>query len=75
MYYAVIFAANLAAAIFLLVFYPLQLPVWGLFLALAIAVTFLVPIGVSRRPGLGQSMTDLLFPARSSRPLPTPYWA
>ncbi|GAA6026094.1 hypothetical protein JCM8202_002520 [Rhodotorula sphaerocarpa] len=46
MYYAVIFAANLAAAIFLLVFYPLQLPVWGLFLALAIAVTFLVPIGI-----------------------------
>ncbi|GJN90368.1 hypothetical protein Rhopal_003379-T1 [Rhodotorula paludigena] len=46
MYYLSIFVANLAAAVVLLVFYPLQLPVWGLFLAMLIAVAFLVPVGI-----------------------------
>ncbi|KAG0658686.1 hypothetical protein C6P46_005682 [Rhodotorula mucilaginosa] len=45
-YYVGVFVFNLIAAIFLLVNYPLQLPVWGLFLALAIAIIFLVPIGI-----------------------------
>ncbi|GAA5961932.1 hypothetical protein JCM21900_001152 [Sporobolomyces salmonicolor] len=45
-YYIIIFVANFAAAMVLLTFYPMQLPVWGLFLAVAIAVVFLVPIGI-----------------------------
>lgn len=45
-YYAGIFVVNLVGAMVLLAFYPLQLPVWGLFLAIAIAVVFLVPVGI-----------------------------
>ncbi|GAA5832438.1 hypothetical protein JCM11251_006454 [Rhodosporidiobolus azoricus] len=41
------FAVNASAAIILLISYPvLQLPVWGLFLAIAIAVAFLPPVGI-----------------------------
>lgn len=36
----------LLASIFLVQYYPLQLPVWGLFLALAIALIFLIPCGI-----------------------------
>ena len=36
----------LLASIFLVSYYPLQLPVWGLFLALAIALFFLIPCGI-----------------------------
>lgn len=35
-----------AASIYLVVVYPLQLPVWGLFLANIISVIFLVPCGI-----------------------------
>ncbi|GAA5934611.1 hypothetical protein JCM3775_002003 [Rhodotorula graminis] len=45
-YYAAIFGVNLVAAMVLLTFYPLQLPIWGLFLAIAIAIVFLVPVGI-----------------------------
>jgi len=41
------FGVNFAGAAVLLTFYPqLQLPVWGLILAVMLAVVFLVPIGV-----------------------------
>lgn len=36
----------LGAAAFLVTFYPLQLPVWGLVLSVIMAVIFLVPVGV-----------------------------
>ncbi|BGP17800.1 hypothetical protein JCM10213_001699 [Rhodosporidiobolus nylandii] len=46
-WYLAIFLANFCAAVVLLTLYPvLQLPVWGLFLAVLIAVAFLPPIGV-----------------------------
>lgn len=45
-FYAAIFGVNLLAAMILLTFYPLQLPIWGLFLAIAIAIIFLVPVGI-----------------------------
>ncbi|BGP41555.1 hypothetical protein JCM10449v2_005546 [Rhodotorula kratochvilovae] len=45
-YYVAIFCANLVAAMVLLAFYPLQLPVWGLFLAILIAIAFLIPVGI-----------------------------
>lgn len=35
-----------AASIYLVLFFPLQLPVWGLFLANVISVIFLVPCGI-----------------------------
>ncbi|GAA5981396.1 hypothetical protein JCM11641_005307 [Rhodosporidiobolus odoratus] len=46
-WYLILFTANFVGAVFLLSLYPvLQLPVWGLFLAIMIAVVFLVPIGI-----------------------------
>ncbi|GAA5933561.1 OPT family oligopeptide transporter [Sporobolomyces koalae] len=46
-WYLMTFGVNFAAAAILLVFYPtLQLPVWGLVLAVMLAVMFLVPIGI-----------------------------
>jgi VIT1/CCC1 family predicted Fe2+/Mn2+ transporter len=46
-WYLYIFLANFAGAVVLLTLYPvLQLPVWGLFLAICIAVLFLAPVGV-----------------------------
>ncbi|GAA5852429.1 hypothetical protein JCM8547_006778 [Rhodosporidiobolus lusitaniae] len=46
-WYWLIFSTNFAAAVVLLTFYPvLQLPVWGLFLAIVIAVIFLAPVGI-----------------------------
>lgn len=48
-YYLTVFFSMLGAAVTLVTFFPLQLPVWGLFLALLMAVAFLVPLGVRRR--------------------------
>ncbi|GAA5824811.1 hypothetical protein JCM5353_006907 [Sporobolomyces roseus] len=46
-WYSMTFGVNFAGAAVLLTFYPqLQLPVWGLLLAVMLAVVFLVPIGV-----------------------------
>ncbi|GAA5958951.1 hypothetical protein JCM3765_000782 [Sporobolomyces pararoseus] len=46
-WYFATFGANFLAASILLAFYPqLQLPVWGLILAVMLAVAFLVPIGI-----------------------------
>ncbi|GAA5979168.1 hypothetical protein JCM5350_007089 [Sporobolomyces pararoseus] len=46
-WYFATFGANFLAASILLTFYPqLQLPVWGLVLAVMLAVAFLVPIGI-----------------------------
>lgn len=46
-WYLYIFLANFGGAVVLLTLYPvLQLPVWGLFLAICIAVLFLAPVGV-----------------------------
>lgn len=47
-WYFATFGVNFLAASILLTFYPqLQLPVWGLVLAVMLAVAFLVPIGVN----------------------------
>jgi hypothetical protein len=45
-WYALMLGIPLAGSVYLCLFYPLQLPVWGLFLAIAIAATFLVPCGI-----------------------------
>ncbi|GAA5888097.1 hypothetical protein JCM16303_001503 [Sporobolomyces ruberrimus] len=46
-WYIATFGANFVGASILLTFYPqLQLPVWGLVLAVILAVVFLVPIGL-----------------------------
>lgn len=45
-WYAAMLATMLAGSVYLCLFYPLQLPVWGLFLAILIAATFLVPCGI-----------------------------
>ncbi|KAM0748072.1 OPT-domain-containing protein [Meredithblackwellia eburnea MCA 4105] len=45
-YYIVVLGGNLAAATVLMMFFPLQLPVWGLYLAIAMAVVFLIPVGI-----------------------------
>ncbi|GAA6032208.1 hypothetical protein JCM8097_007126 [Rhodosporidiobolus ruineniae] len=46
-WYLTVFAVNFTAAAFLVWAYPvLQLPVWGLLLAIVIAVAFLAPIGI-----------------------------
>ncbi|GAA5918161.1 hypothetical protein JCM8208_006843, partial [Rhodotorula glutinis] len=45
-YYATVFGGSLVAASVLVTFYPLQLPIWGLFLAIFIAIIFLVPVGI-----------------------------
>lgn len=57
-WYIATFGANFVGASILLTFYPqLQLPVWGLVLAVILAVVFLVPIGV-RLLRLSQSDSD-----------------
>jgi len=63
-WYMMTFGVNFAGAAILLTFYPqLQLPVWGLFLSVMLAVLFLVPIGVrtalnvSQSPGLAHIET------------------
>lgn len=45
-YYLTVFASMLGAAMVLVTFYPLQLPIWGLILSIMMAVAFLVPVGV-----------------------------
>ncbi|GAA5821476.1 hypothetical protein JCM10212_002122 [Sporobolomyces blumeae] len=46
-WYILTFVANCVGAAALLTFYPqLQLPVWGLVLAVLLAIVFLVPIGI-----------------------------
>lgn len=45
-YYLTVFLSTLASAMALVTFYPLQLPVWGLFLSILIAIIFLIPVGV-----------------------------
>lgn len=44
-YYATVFFSMFGGACVLLTFWPLQLPVWGLALAVVMAAVFLVPIG------------------------------
>jgi OPT oligopeptide transporter protein len=36
----------MALACYVVVAYPLQLPIWGLFLAVTIAAVFLIPCGI-----------------------------
>lgn len=45
-WYAGVFGGNLIAAMLLVTFWPLQLPIWGLLLSICMAIVFLVPIGV-----------------------------
>jgi hypothetical protein len=45
-YYMGVLVSMLCAAMALVTFWPLQLPVWGLFLAILIAVLFLIPVGI-----------------------------
>lgn len=45
-YYAVIFSTMVVASTILVSFYPLQLPIAGLFLAIAMSVAFLIPVGI-----------------------------
>ena len=45
-WYLVLMATMLGAATFLMLSYPLQMPVWGVFMAVGIAAAFLVPCGV-----------------------------
>lgn len=45
-WYLSLFAVTTLAALVLIETAPLQLPAWGLFLAILIAVIFLVPVGV-----------------------------
>lgn len=46
-WYITIFLINLAAAVFLVARFPLQLPVFGLLLGILLALVFMVPIGKS----------------------------
>lgn len=45
-WYIATLAVSLGAAILLMMFAPLQLPVWGLLIAVVIALTFLIPVGI-----------------------------
>lgn len=45
-WYAWVGGSMLAAAIYVVVFYPMQLPVWGLLLSLVIAFLFLPACGI-----------------------------
>lgn len=47
-WYATLLAVALSAAVMLVASSPLQLPVWGLFLAICISLMFLVPAGIIR---------------------------
>ena len=42
-YYLTVLGGNLISATVLMMFWPLQLPVWGLCLAVLMAVAFLIP--------------------------------
>ncbi|SCZ87829.1 BZ3500_MvSof-1268-A1-R1_Chr2-3g05297 [Microbotryum saponariae] len=44
-YYFSVFFSMILAAIALVTFYPMQLPIWGLLLSILMAVAFLVPVG------------------------------
>lgn len=58
-WYMTIGIGTLAASMFLVVVYPLQLPVWALFLAVAVAAVFLIPCGTIVR-GLWLSLNGKL---------------
>ena len=45
-WYLILFSVTLLATLVLIETAPLQLPAWGLFLAIFIALIFLVPVGV-----------------------------
>lgn len=45
-WYAAIGLSMLAAAIYVVTFYPMQLPVWGLLLSLLVALVFLPACGI-----------------------------
>ncbi|CAO1635180.1 unnamed protein product [Parajaminaea phylloscopi] len=45
-WYLTTLLVSLGAATILVAFAPLQLPVWGLFMSVAIALVFLVPVGI-----------------------------
>jgi ABC-type dipeptide/oligopeptide/nickel transport system permease subunit len=45
-WYYILGGSMLGLSVFLVMFYPLQLPVWALFLSIAIAVVFLIPCGI-----------------------------
>lgn len=45
-WYIATLAVSLGAATILVAFAPLQLPVWGLFMSICIALAFLVPVGI-----------------------------
>lgn len=47
-WYLSILGVSLGAAVLLVATSPLQLPVWALLLAVAIALVFLVPVGIVR---------------------------
>ncbi|SGZ21315.1 BQ5605_C021g09355 [Microbotryum silenes-dioicae] len=49
-YYFSVFFSMILAAIALITFYPMQLPVWGLLLSILMAVAFLVPVGALPNP-------------------------
>lgn len=45
-WYIGIFAITLVATLILIELAPLQLPAWGIFLAIFVAMVFLVPVGI-----------------------------
>ena len=45
-WYAGIGVSMLAAAVYVITFYPMQLPIWGLFLSLLVALVFLPACGI-----------------------------
>ena len=71
-WYLMMLATSLSSAIILVYMSPLQLPVWGLLLAVLIALVFLIPVGIIKAvsdTGIGlnvitEFVAGLLLPGR-----------